>query len=836
MSKYGQFGDAIASKWIFHRVPHSDNVYLWNSIIRALTQNRMFSEALDFYSQMQKLKLRPDCFTLPSVINSCAGLLDFEMGKIVYDHVLDMGFGSDLYVGNSLIDMYARFSCLDEARTVFEGMPRRDIVSWNSLISGYSANEKWEQALDMYFQLRMSSMVPDSFTISSVLPACGSLVVTEEGQIIHGLVHKIGIEKDRLVNNGLLSMYCKFDRLMDARSIFDNMIDRDTVSWNTMICGYSQLGVFKEPIKLFQEMVSRLKPDLLTITAVLRACGHMGDLNRGRSVHEYMRRNGYECDTTAGNILITMYEKCGNLQASHEVFDQMTCRDSVSWNSLINGYIQNGCYKEGIELYKMMNRMESKPDSVTFITLLSMCTELVVLTLGKEFHCSITKLGFDSSLIVANAIVDMYAKCSNIEDALKEFEKMETRDVVTWNTIVAGCVQTGDCSLGLKMISRMSTNGVTPDVATLLGILPGCSFLAAKRQGKEIHGCIFKLGFELYVPIGNALIEMYSKCGSLKNSLNVFECMKVKDVVTWTALISALGMYGEGKKALRAFTEMEATGIVPDHVTFIAVIFACSHAGLVEEGLACFQRMKTDYHIEPRIEHYACMVDLLSRSSFLAEAEELILAMPLKPDASIWGALLSACRVTRDALIAERVLERILALDSDDAGYYVLASNIYASIGKWDQVHKIRKSMKARGLKKDVGCSWIEVQNKIYVFGTGDRFIVQSEGVYRLLERLAGLMAKEGYVADPKFVMHDVEEDEKRDMLCGHSERLAIAFGLLNTSPGTPLQIMKNLRVCGDCHTVTKYISRIVRRELVVRDANRFHVFKNGTCSCGDYW
>ncbi|CBI39966.3 unnamed protein product, partial [Vitis vinifera] len=672
IAKYAHFRDPTSSFSVFRLASPSNNVYLWNSIIRALTHNGLFSEALSLYSETQRIRLQPDTYTFPSVINACAGLLDFEMAKSIHDRVLDMGFGSDLYIGNALIDMYCRFNDLDKARKVFEEMPLRDVVSWNSLISGYNANGYWNEALEIYYQ----------------------------------------------------------------------------------------------SIKLFMEMVNQFKPDLLTITSILQACGHLGDLEFGKYVHDYMITSGYECDTTASNILINMYAKCGNLLASQEVFSGMKCKDSVSWNSMINVYIQNG------------------------------------------------KMG----------------------DSLKVFENMKARDIITWNTIIASCVHSEDCNLGLRMISRMRTEGVTPDMATMLSILPVCSLLAAKRQGKEIHGCIFKLGLESDVPVGNVLIEMYSKCGSLRNSFQVFKLMKTKDVVTWTALISACGMYGEGKKAVRAFGEMEAAGIVPDHVAFVAIIFACSHSGLVEEGLNYFHRMKKDYKIEPRIEHYACVVDLLSRSALLDKAEDFILSMPLKPDSSIWGALLSACRMSGDTEIAERVSERIIELNPDDTGYYVLVSNIYAALGKWDQVRSIRKSIKARGLKKDPGCSWMEIQNKVYVFGTGTKFFEQFEEVNKLLGMLAGLMAKEGYIANLQFVLHDIDEDEKRDILCGHSERLAIAFGLLNTKPGTPLQVMKNLRVCEDCHTVTKYISKIVQRELLVRDANRFHVFKDGACSCGDYW
>ncbi|KAL6964870.1 hypothetical protein U1Q18_035923 [Sarracenia purpurea var. burkii] len=671
--------------------------------------------------------------------------------------------------------------------------------------------------------------------MSGVLLACGGLVSVEVGHISHGLVEKIGVKTDVIVSNGLLSMYFKFDRLEDCRMIFTEMEVKDTVTWNTLICGYSQSGLFEESIKLFLDMVYSFQPDLLTITSVLRACGQIGDLEFGKYVHNYMIKNGYECDTTASNILIDMYAKCGNLLTSREIFDRIKCRDLVSWNSLISGYIQNGSYEEVIELLNMM-KMDSRPDSVTYAMLLSISGQLVNIDFGKKVHCDVTKTGCNTSLVVGNALINMYAKCGNMADSLEQFENMRSRDIVTWNSMISACVHSENCNLGFRMISRMRLEGMLPDLATILAILPMCSILATKRQGKEIHGCVFKLGFESDISVGNALIEMYSKCGSLKNSLLVFEHMKTKDVVTWTTLIFGYGMYGEGRKALRAFEEMQGAGLAPDHIAFIAIIFACSHSGLVDEGRSYFDRMWKEYNIGPKIEHYACVVDLLSRSGLLSEAEEFILSMPLKPDASIWGALLSGCRASGNTKVAERASEHIIELNSDITGYYVLVSNVYAALGKWDKVRTIRKSLRNKGMKKDPGCSWMEIRDRVYVFGTGDKFFEQYEEVNELLGILAGLMAKEGYIADLQFILHDVEDDEKRDLLCGHSERLAIAFGLLNTKPGTPLQVMKNLRVCGDCHTVTKHISKIVQREFLVRDANRFHLFKDGTCSCGDYW
>ncbi|KAL8062215.1 hypothetical protein ABFX02_02G132600 [Erythranthe guttata] len=835
ISKYSQFKDPNSSLLIFRENSLTNNAYLWNTIIRAMTHNELYAKALEFYAEMGKLQVKPDSYTFPSVINACGSLMDLRKGIFIHEHVKKLGFESDLYINNTLIDMYSRCSELGRAREVFDEMPSRDIVSWNSLISGFTSNGYFKEALEVYTQLRIGGLMPDSFSFSSVLLACGGLREVGEGQIIHGLVEKVGAYKDVIVSNGLLSMYFKFDMLNNCDRIFNQMVRKDSVTWNTVICGYCEAGLYEGSIKLFLEMVNNFKPDILTITSVLRACTYVGNLKLGRYVHDYMISNGYKCDNIANNIIINMYAKCGDVLHSREVFESMGNHDLVSWNSLLNGYIESGLYQEAIDLLRRM-KINFQPDFVTYVALFSICTELANVNFTEELHCDIIKQGFGSTQILGNAIVDAYAKCGKMEDSLKQFEGIKVRDTVTWNSIIASCGNSKISSLGLRMLSRMRKEAIMPDVPTFLSALPLCSYLIAKRQGKEMHGCILRLGFESNTPIGNALIEMYSNTGSLRNSILVFEQMKTRDLVSWTAIISAYGMFGEGRKALIAFQNMKAADIFPDHIVFIAVIYACSHSGLVQEGKACFEQMKKDYNIVPRTEHYACVVDLLSRSGLLTEAEEFITSMPLKPDASIWGVLLSACRASGDMKIAERVSEHVLELDTNDPGYYVLASNVYASLGKWDRVRKIRTSLKAKGLKKEPGISWLEIRNKVYYFGAGDRFFEQRKEVVELLDDLSGLMAKEGYAADVRFVLHDVGEDEKVDMLCGHSERLAIAFGLLNTKPGTPLMVMKNLRVCGDCHTVTKYISKIMKREILVRDSNRFHLFRDGSCSCRDHW
>ncbi|OWM64314.1 pentatricopeptide repeat-containing protein At3g03580 [Punica granatum] len=835
ISKYAHFRDPKSSLSVFRRASPTNNVYQWNSIVRAFTHNGFFLRALHFYTEMRRAGVLPDTYTFPSVINACAGSLDVETGRVVHGQVLELGFGSDLYIGNAVIDMYARFTDLHNAHAVFDKMSERDVVSWNSLISGYSSNGYFEEAMYVYRGMRKEGILIDLYTVSSVLPACGGLVALEDGWALHGLVAKSGMGSDTIVSNGLLSMYFKFNDIRGAQKIFSDIVFKDSVSWNTMICGYCQLELFEESIKLFMEMIETFTPDILTITSVLRACGHLQDCELGKFVNNYMVEKGLELDTRANNILLDMHIKSGNFTAAMKVFNEMDCKDHVSWNSMISGCVQYGHQDEAVRLFRMM-KLGMKPDSVTHLILLSVSSHFSDLFLGKQVHCETVKSGHVSELCLSNGLIDMYAKCKEIDDSLKLFESMSIRDVVTWNTVISTCVHHEDCELGFILLGRMRNDGVSPDKATFLGVLPICSLLAAKRHGKEIHGCIFRLGFESEVSIGNALIDMYSKCGNIGYTIKIFELLKGRDVVTWTTLITAYGMYGEGKKAIKAFTDMEECGILPDPVAFIAVLYACSHSGLVEEGLQFFHYMKSQYNFEPQIEHYASVVDLLARSGCLVEAENFIHSMPLKPDVSIWGALLSACRANSGIGLAERISKRIIELDSENTGYHVLVSNVYAALGKWDQVKMVRKSIKSRELRKDPGSSWMEIRRKLYIFRTGDQCFEQSEEVYELLETLGDSMVKQGYVPDLQCVLHDVGDDEKREMLQGHSERLAIAFGLLNTARGSPLQIMKNLRVCPDCHAVTKYISNITQREILVRDANRFHLFRNGTCSCGDLW
>lgn len=521
---------------------------------------------------------------------------------------------------------------------------------------------------------------------------------------------------------------------------------------------------------------------------------------------------------------------------ARQVLETIPEVDEVSCNALIAGYTQHGYEEEALKLFIQMQQTGMKLNQFTFPLILNACASIPAFEHGKQIHTFIMKTGFDSNIYVGNALVDMYAKCGSLDSAYKMLDSMPERDVVSWTAIFGGYVQNGNGEEVLQLFQQMRWAGIQPDEFNYASVLSSCASLSALEQGKQVHSLMVKSKSGDYVSAHNSLVTMYAKCGSVDDARLMFEKMSTRDLVSWTAIIVGYAQSGRGKDALQLYEQMVRTGFKPDHVTFVGVLFACSHAGLVKEGRHYFHSMSHDYCITPRTQHYACMIDLLGRAGHMDEAEELLKKMPVKPDAIVWKALLAACRNHGNMELGKRAAESLFVLEPQNAASYVLLSNIYAAAGRWEDVAKIRKMMKGRGVTKEPGCSWIQVNDRVHTFIVEDRGHPKAVEIYAMLDRLSRLMKEAGYVPDTNFVLHDVEEEHKENVLSYHSEKLAIAFGLITIPSGSPIRIFKNLRVCGDCHTAIKVISKVVAREIVVRDSNRFHHFKNGLCSCGDYW
>ncbi|GMN56190.1 hypothetical protein TIFTF001_025295 [Ficus carica] len=539
----------------------------------------------------------------------------------------------------------------------------------------------------------------------------------------------------------------------------------------------------------------------------------------------------------------------------------------VLWNSCLKHFAQSDSPYDAVALFYRLREFDVFPDSFTLSFVLKACLRLSDIENGRIVHGYVEKLGFCWNLFLLNSIVHLYASCGEMGDARFVFDKMPQRDVVTWNIMttqlikrgdvgeaydmfvempernvrswtlmIAGFVQCGKPKEAVALFLEMEKAGVDPNEATVVVVLAACADLGDLFLGRRIHENWNRIAFGSNVRVSNTLIDMYVKCGCLEDARGVFDKMEDRTVVSWSAMIAGLAMHGKAEEALELFSTMIQVGMKPNGVTFIGLLHACSHMGLVDQGRKFFASMTRDYGIVPRIEHYGCMVDLLSRASLLREAHEFIMNMPINPNGVVWGALLGGCKVHKNIALAEEAIRHLAVLDPLNDGYYVVLSNIYAEAERWEDAARVRKLMRDRGVKKTPGWSSITVEGTVHEFVAGDESHPQAMEIFQMWGKLLEKMKKRGYVPNTSVVLLDMEEVEKEKFLYRHSEKLALVFGLLNMEPGTPIRIMKNLRVCEDCHAAFKLISAIVHREIVVRDRNRFHCFEDGSCSCRDYW
>ncbi|XVF01654.1 hypothetical protein REPUB_Repub04eG0106900 [Reevesia pubescens] len=571
--------------------------------------------------------------------------------------------------------------------------------------------------------------------------------------------------------------------------------------------------------------------DSITYSELIKCCIACNAVEQAKLVHKHVFSNGYQPKTFLVNILINMYVKFNLLEHAQALFDQMPERNVVSWTTIISAYANVRLSDKALEFFVLMLRESVLPNMFTFSSVLRACNGLVNL---RQFHCGIIKLGLESDVFVRSALVDVYSKLDKLKDAICVFNEMETKDLVVWNSIIGGLAQNSDGDEALSQFKRMKRAGFTADQATLTSVLRACTGLALLEVGRQVHVHVLK--FDVDLILNNALLDMYCKSGSLEDAKSVFERMVHRDVISWSTMIAGLAQNGFSLEALKFFDLMKASGMTPNYITVLGVLFACSHAGLVDDGWYYFQSMKGLYGIDPGREHYGCMIDLLGRAGKLDKAVKLVQEMECGADAVTWRTLLGACRVHRNVDLAIYAAKQVLKLDPEDAGTYVLLSNIYANSQRWEDVSEIRREMRDKGISKEPGCSWIEMNKQIHAFILGDTAHPKINEINRRLNQLIHKLMGMGYVPDTNFVLQDLEGEQRDDSLRYHSEKLAIVFGLMSLSSGSAIRIRKNLRICGDCHTFAKLVAKMACRLIVIRDPIRYHHFQNGVCSCGDYW
>ena len=778
-----------------------------------------------------------------------------------------------------------------EAEKLFDEMPERDSVSWTTMMSGFFHNGQPEETVKVFTSMvRCFDSVSDPFSISCAMKACGSLGIVELAGQLHSFVEKLDFGSNMPIQSSVIDMYIKCNAVIAAEKVFfriqepslfcwnsmiygyskiygigrafdmfNEMPERDYVSWNTMISIFSQHGFGVESLGTFVEMCyNGFRPNPMAYASVLSACASIYDLGWGSHLHARILRMEQNLDVHVGSGLIDMYAKCGHLSFAREVFNSLSEHNAVSWTSLISGVAQVGLEEEALVLFNQMRKAPVSVDEFTLTTVLGVCSGQKYVFVGEQLQGYTIKAGMDSSVPVGNALITMYVKCGNtfkashafelmptrdviswttmitgysqvgnVEKAQEYFDKMPDRNVITWNSMLGAYVQNGFWEEGLKLYKLMRRKGVNPDWITYATVISACADLAVLKLGIQIIAHAEKLGFGSNVPVANSFVTMYSKCGCMEEARNVFDSICDKNLISWNAIMAGYAQNGHGKKVIEIFENMLKTDCKPDHISFVSVLSGCSHSGLINEGKHYFSSMTKDFGISPTSEHFACMVDLLGRAGLLEEAKNLIDELPSRPNAAIWGALLSACRIHRNSKLAEFSVKILLELDLEDSGCYVLLANIYSDTGKLEAFANVRKIMREKGIQKNPGCSWIEVNNRVHVFTVDDTNHPQIKNVYRMLEEIIKRIEATGRYVSPTNSLRSQGY---------HSEKLAVAFGLISLPTWMPIHVMKNLRVCHDCHLVIKLISLVTSRELIVRDGYRFHHFKNGFCSCGDFW
>ncbi|KAM0975818.1 hypothetical protein PS2_018472 [Malus domestica] len=586
-------------------------------------------------------------------------------------------------------------------------------------------------------------------------------------------------------------------------------------------------------------------------------------INHLLQIHALLLRHGLHHHPILNFKLQRSYASFGRLDHSVALFHRTDNPTVYFWTSIIHSHAQLGLQNLALMYFTEMLTNGVEPNCFTFSAVMKTCP----LEPGKALHSQTIKLGLDSDLYVRTGLVDVYARAGDvvsarqlfdtmpekslvsltamitsyakrgaIEAARKLFDGMQERDVVCWNVMIDGYAQHGMPNEALFLFRKMLAAKFKPNELTVLSLLSACGQLGALESGRWLHSYMENNQIRVNAHVGTALIDMYSKCGSLEDARLVFDRIQEKDVVVWNSMVVGYAMHGFSQDALQLFIEMCRIGYRPTDITFIGVLTACAYAGLVNKGRAFFSSMKDEYGIEPKIEHYGCMVNLLSRAGQLEEAYEFVKKMKIDPDPVLWGTLLGACRLHGNIALGEEIAEFLLGQNLANSGTYILLSNIYAAAGNWDGVARVRALMKSSGIQKEPGCSSIEVDNKVHEFLAGDRRNPRSKEIYTMIEEMNRWLKAHGYTPQVDTVLHDLGDKEKEQSLEVHSEKLALAFGLISTQAGTTIKIVKNLRVCSDCHAVTKLLSKITGRKIVMRDRNRFHHFVHGSCSCGDYW
>ncbi|KAL2476693.1 Pentatricopeptide repeat-containing protein [Abeliophyllum distichum] len=674
IKNYASFGDFYSGCKLFDEMSLR-NVVSYNTMISACCQNGFLEGAWKLFSNMRKCDFKPTQFTFGGLL-SCDSLAIFEGMQLQAQIEKNGLFCADPFPGTALLSMYGRHGCLDESIGVFESMPEKNLVSWNCMISLFGQMGLVENCLFMLRDLMRSEIGVSEYSFLGILSCCDRENELQLGEQMHGAVIKFGFDCVASVSNSLLNMYAKCDSTCSAEKYFKQVPVKDIVSWNTLIGAMVKSATPARAFALFLEMcVHGFLPNETTFVNVLNSCTTTQTSRYGELIHAKMIKKRFESDVYTGSGLVDFYAKCDKVEEAHLCFDEITEKTSVSWNSLMLGYSKRD-FSVSVRLLKDMIYLGSQPNEFSFSIVIKSSLPLELF----QLHALTIKMGYQENAYVSSSLISSYARNGFVSDALifvasdnmplsvassnviagiynrtgqyertqELFALVEEPDIVSWNILIAACSRNGDYKEVFELLDHMRRALVSPDNYTYVSLFSVCTKLCNLALGSSLHGLIMKTRFKSCDTfVCNIMIDMYGKCGSPESSVKIFNEITKRNVISWTALISALGLHGHAIEALNKFREMEAEGFWPDKVAFLAVLSSCRHAGDVEQGMELFGQMKSKYRVEPEMDHYLLVVDLLARYGYLKEAERLILGMPFPPNALIWRSFLEGCKRQR---------------------------------------------------------------------------------------------------------------------------------------------------------------------------------------------
>ncbi|KAL4182275.1 hypothetical protein AMTRI_Chr12g275160 [Amborella trichopoda] len=648
------------------------------------------------------------------------------------------GLHKQLSLSSLLINKYAESNDLESSMLVFQTLEQKaEIFVWNSIIKVHLGDpNSYKYAISLFKQMQFEGIRPDTFTFPLVIKACSGLENhLEQGKLIHTLSLKMGFVSDIYTSNSLIDVYIKSSEISLALQVFNEMPHRDVVSWTSIIMGFVHLQYFDHAFLFFHELqLEGLQPNSVTLLCMFQVCSLSKNLVQGRLLHCYTIKNGFDAYLSLQNSILTMYAKTGNCRDAERFLSLMVERDIISWNTMISGYVHTGEDEKAMKCFSLMQAEAMAPSPETMTIIISSCAQLGVTKTGKCLHNFSIRSGL-LDVFVETALLDMYSKCGEIAMAFRFFHTMRARNMVSWSAMISGFARNGYSEEAIVLFKRMQYEGPKPGSDALRSLVLACSHIGALLLGRVIHGYLIRNGFyeDHDMSLKTSMVDMYAKCGCMELARKCFEEMHMKDVVSWTAMIDGYGMYGHGHEALQLFGRMEREGIKPNQVTFVSVLSACSHAGLIKEGLEYFNYMSLVMGIKPGLNHYTCLVDLLGRAGKLQEAWLVIKDMPIKPDSRIWGALLNACKIHSNLDIAVYAAKNVLELEPENIGYNVVLCNIHSWEKKWGEAEKLRKLVMGREMRKKPGWSFIEEGGGIHGFIAGDRTHFMVEQIYGAL-------------------------------------------------------------------------------------------------------